>query len=375
MTFADPRPFHLDKDINPWMCYATFGNPGDHALAGMLGVIVIFLDMFHGTPIKFNYENDSIFHAGWLHCVAVLFSLYWIISMPYARYLAGVQSADQLIFGAALGFLLGIFCHFVVRDHLIGFFEKIIHWQNESKGLLERNKERSDEVTPEGDEGEKMYDEQGLDEVHKCTLSGQAEDKDAEFHPCKFLLVCMAIWVCAIGMGTAAFIVWGFQLQEASADMIVYKGNLGHHGCGEFKFAEVFQNKMFPNVGRITFHIASMMIFTQRKRIGCQLCYNYKLQDGTNLSSNKKIRFYQVCARIIIFALMFGVYVTADMSGHGLKVRDSVSVGNRYVVMFTTVIYPLLIIAYLLNAGVYDLFVMAMQKCCIKGPKADTDFD
>lgn len=55
MIFADPRPFHLSHDINPWMCYATFGNPGDHSLAGVAAVIVMFMDLYHGTPISFSY--------------------------------------------------------------------------------------------------------------------------------------------------------------------------------------------------------------------------------------------------------------------------------------------------------------------------------
>lgn len=145
MTFADPRPFHLSQDINPWMCYATFGNPGDHALAGVTAAIVIFMDLFHGTPISFSYQKDSIFHGWMIYLLSILVGLYWIITMPLSRYIGGIQSIDQLLYGAFLGFFLGIFCHFVLRDHLIGFFERIIHWQNESKGLLNFTKARSDD--------------------------------------------------------------------------------------------------------------------------------------------------------------------------------------------------------------------------------------
>lgn len=128
LTYASPRPFHLDPDLNPWICYATYGNPGDHSLAAITAAIVIFLDLFHGTPISFAYENDSIYHSWSLYCLFLVVSLYWIISMPFSRYLGGIQSLDQLLFGAALGIILGVFCHFVVRDHMISFFERIIHW-------------------------------------------------------------------------------------------------------------------------------------------------------------------------------------------------------------------------------------------------------
>lgn len=127
MFFGDPRPFHIDQKISPWMCYSTYGNPGDHAVAGATAAIVIFLDIFHGTPVSYSYDNQ-IFH-GWLsYLFSFLFGIYWAITMPYTRYLGGIQSMDQLIFGATLGVLLGFFCHFVVRDHLIGYFEKLQNW-------------------------------------------------------------------------------------------------------------------------------------------------------------------------------------------------------------------------------------------------------
>lgn len=44
---------------------------------------------------------------------------------------------------------------------------------------------------------------------------------------------------------------------------------------------------------------------------------------------------------------------------------------NRYITMFETVIYPMLVIAYLLNSGAYDLFVQGIQKCCIKDPTVE----
>jgi len=157
------------------MCYPTFGNPGDHSLAGVMVAIVVFLDIFHGTPIAFSYAHDNIYHHWVWYVIAIVVCFYWVISMPFSRYLGGIQSLDQLLFGAALGVHLGIFCHFVLRDHLIGFFEQIIHWQNESKGLLNFTKERS-EGTPAEVEGGPDIEENNLEEVHEKTLSGYAKD-------------------------------------------------------------------------------------------------------------------------------------------------------------------------------------------------------
>jgi len=96
-----------------------------HALSA---AVVIFLDIFHGTPTTFNYDNDSIYHKTGTYWFGLVFSIFWSITMPATRYLGGVHSLDQIIFGSALGFWVGIFCHFVMRDNIIWFFEKVINW-------------------------------------------------------------------------------------------------------------------------------------------------------------------------------------------------------------------------------------------------------
>jgi hypothetical protein len=90
MTTADPRPFHIDSKIDPWMCYATYGNPSDHAVAAFTAAIVFFLDLFHGVPISYSYTKDSIFHSWAWYLLYILVALYWVITMPYSRYVAGV---------------------------------------------------------------------------------------------------------------------------------------------------------------------------------------------------------------------------------------------------------------------------------------------
>lgn len=76
---------------------------------------------------------------------------------------------------------------------------------------------------------------------------------------------------------------------------------------------------MFIDCGIITFHLASLAIFTQRKRIGFQLCANYKLQDGSNLDANFHVKFYQFVTRIVVFSLLFGIYVLADRSAQAME--------------------------------------------------------
>ena len=66
--------------------------------------------------------------------------------------------------------------------------------------------------------------------------------------------------------------------------------------------------------------------------------------------------------------MLFGIYVLADKSGKAMEGDASTSFQNRYIIMFQTVIYPMLVISYLLNSGVYDLLVQGIQKWCITNP-------
>jgi hypothetical protein len=66
--------------------------------------------------------------------------------------------------------------------------------------------------------------------------------------------------------------------------------------------------------------------------------------------------------------MLFGIYILADRSAQAMENDPSTTFHNRFITMFETVIYPMLVIAYLLNSGAYDLFVQGIQKWCIKDP-------
>ena len=54
LAYADPKPYHLDSGIETMQAKAIFGNPSGHALAAVVASIVIFLDVFHGSPVTFH---------------------------------------------------------------------------------------------------------------------------------------------------------------------------------------------------------------------------------------------------------------------------------------------------------------------------------
>ena len=117
LAYADPRPYMISEKIHPWTCSKEFGNPSGHAMASSIFSIVLFLDIFHGKPIK---GSDVPQESSWcVYIVSALLGLFWATSIPFTRFLLGAHSLDQLVYGSTMGILIGIVCHFVMRDHII----------------------------------------------------------------------------------------------------------------------------------------------------------------------------------------------------------------------------------------------------------------
>lgn len=136
LLYADPRPFHVDTHIVPFGCFPDFGNPSGHALFAWVSSFTIFMDIFHSVPITFYYDGDSFYHEWCAYLSCLFFAVFWAFTIPFCRYIGAVHSMDQLWFGASMGFTIALWCHFILRDNLIWFFEKVILWQGESRGAL-----------------------------------------------------------------------------------------------------------------------------------------------------------------------------------------------------------------------------------------------
>lgn len=131
--------------------------------------VVLFLDMFHGTPISFNHQNkDSIFFSWCTYLLAIVVALTWIFLTTISGYVGGTQSIDQVIFGSSLGFLLGLFSHFFMRDNLISYFERIIYHNDKSKHLLGNTNMRSEDFEVEYQQENQTN--RDIKEVNEVTL-------------------------------------------------------------------------------------------------------------------------------------------------------------------------------------------------------------
>ena len=91
-----------------------------------------------------------------------------------------------------------------------------------------------------------------------------------------------------IGLATIAWIADNEKLPEDSQDIQTWKTNLDKVCNGRYNHANAYHNRMYKFAGTVTLHIASMIFFIWRKRIGLLLFYEVKLQDGLNFKHEKK---------------------------------------------------------------------------------------
>jgi membrane-associated phospholipid phosphatase len=111
LVYADPRPFMITDKIKPIGCYSEYGNPSGHSWASMTFPIVLFLDQFHG--------KDQTSKSWFAYIISLILGIYWAITIPFTRYLLGVHSLDQIVFGSILGFWTALTCHFIARDNIM----------------------------------------------------------------------------------------------------------------------------------------------------------------------------------------------------------------------------------------------------------------
>lgn len=130
LIYHQPRPFMIDSTIISYSCSKGFGNPSGHSSAAWSFAIILFLDIFHGMPHCKNQRRlqDVFFPSHLTYLVGLLLALCWVISLPFSRFILGVHSLDQLIYGSSIGLLLGLTMHFFIRDHLLSHIEKVINF-------------------------------------------------------------------------------------------------------------------------------------------------------------------------------------------------------------------------------------------------------
>jgi membrane-associated phospholipid phosphatase len=104
--YHDPRPFMVDTTIHAYHCSKEFGNPSGHSSAAALIATLLYLDI--GQHLRPAFKYPSLFIA-----------MFWALAIPFSRYLLGVHSLDQVVYGFSLGLWSAITLHFVLREPII----------------------------------------------------------------------------------------------------------------------------------------------------------------------------------------------------------------------------------------------------------------
>lgn len=132
LLYANPRPYMIEKDIIPIDCSTSFGSPSGHASSSAMVATTLFLHVFHGYTHRENEymerKNYRLFFGYITYFASLFVALFWFFGIPFSRYLMGVHSLDQLLFGNSLGLVGGFTMHFLVRDHLIRNFDDLLEW-------------------------------------------------------------------------------------------------------------------------------------------------------------------------------------------------------------------------------------------------------
>lgn len=69
----------------------------------------------------------AVEYRSWPSYILGLFlAIQWAVFIPYSRYLMGVHSLDQLVFGMMMGAWAGFTMHFLLRDHILNYYACVL---------------------------------------------------------------------------------------------------------------------------------------------------------------------------------------------------------------------------------------------------------
>ena len=99
--YQDPRPFYVNRNIIPYNCESDYGNPSGHVLNSTIFFLGV-LSMLNDTKL---FKNNNILKYSFSFFIFLLISM-----LMFSRFLLGVHSLNQIIFGLSLG--LGMYYFF-----------------------------------------------------------------------------------------------------------------------------------------------------------------------------------------------------------------------------------------------------------------------
>jgi membrane-associated phospholipid phosphatase len=123
----------LDLKVHSYGCAKGFGSPSGHSSSAWSFPIILFLDIFHGMPIKEKKNNlvNFMFSSWFTYLTVLSLAIFWVFIIPFSRYVLGAHSLNQILFGSLLGIFQGFTMHFIIRDRVLRLTERIINLNQE----------------------------------------------------------------------------------------------------------------------------------------------------------------------------------------------------------------------------------------------------
>ena len=119
LVYAAPRPYMRTAEIEAYKCEKEFGMPSGHSSGCSLFLITMTLDLFHGAKLPNMVDSDIQFYTYFTYVLTVICFFVYSVSIAFSRFIVGVHSLDQIVFGWSLGTWSGLTLHFLIRDNLI----------------------------------------------------------------------------------------------------------------------------------------------------------------------------------------------------------------------------------------------------------------
>lgn len=304
----------------------------------------MFLDVFHSSPVTVNSISKPMSHfSSWVtYFFGLAFCIFWAVTIPYTRFLMGVHSLDQIVYGSSLGVWTGLFLHFYARDNVIRFIEKVNCMnQAKDKEVVEDEFNYSKKISSDSQSGPDLS-------IIAIKVQAQLDyhREGSNFSPKVVAIIALITHITFIAVSIVSYTIVNAKLGPDSPDIIKWKANFKAGGCEEMDMTNALQNGCLNGCGRITIALGFLLFFLFRHSVSP--CLNGKYRIYNSFPTNGNI-FVQVLQKFLIMSpglLLFGLCT--------LLIKKEAVGNNQYVVLFTNGIIPSLMMTGYLSGGLYD---------------------
>ena len=111
-SYHEARPFWDNPNIQDLAgCSTQFGNPSGHSLTSFAFALAVWLD-YNNCSEKFE-ASGSVLGKLWMRIIMLVLAVAFSVSVAYSRFVLGMHSMNQLLFGMLLGIWLAFSFHFI----------------------------------------------------------------------------------------------------------------------------------------------------------------------------------------------------------------------------------------------------------------------